>query len=757
MFEHQRLQNLEEYFQDLNQRKNKGIFFYRMNGYSEAVKSFIQRYYEEARRSGVVIEGKIPNPTEQNLAYYEESMGMDFHLSAGFISGSLKKWLPRMNEYQRNQVAGSIYDTLELMRRDGKTENMQKNAYIKFMCWLYYRFERMVNQLGSDRLPKILYEGSISNYELKLITILSRAGCDVVLLQYRGDAGYLALDSGSKYSDPYPMDGLSAFPEAFSIEWLRSEIGNQARIQQIYGPLPDLRNCTNAWMSGNCFADILKGVQVRGTNPKLYYNCFCRVNGVEDKLTYLNELYQFYLQLKNTKRNVVVLSQEIPKPTMEEIAGIKRNNYNRFEQMAADLAANIQYTSNMELQKIMRKAFVDILVEENAEKNMGLNRLMNRAIYLLCWLRRYQPQLFTGWKAPEIACFIYMGGCKDENDSLFLKLLSRLPVDVLVLVPNLNRKCSLTDRILYEVTYSESMEVSKYPSDQSEILMGTMAYHAERELDTVMYQDSGIYRNQQCTKANAIVLQTMYEEIGILWDQEVKYRPNFSVVDGVVNIPVLFAKVSGVKDGDVKKYWADIKKLETEDTFVLRRAPFCSSTDPNPVRQYVTEFLKNGKLLKNRIKSHKAYPYGFLRDEVQDHILDKLQLLLDMKMIRGTYENGTEYTIIATVLNLNKILVRLIQKFDFTKKNPKLLYVNTTENMISLEDSIMTAFLSLIGFDIVFFIPTGYQTVENNFNREIMEEHQIGEYLYDLQSFDLGAIPSDSRKSWLEKIIKRGN
>lgn len=45
----------------------------------------------------------------------------------------------------------------------------------------------------------------------------------------------------------------------------------------------------------------------------------------------------------------------------------------------------------------------------------------------------------------------------------------------------------------------------------------------------------------------------------------------------------------------------------------------------------------------------------------------------------------------------------MIQKFDFTKKNPKLIYINTTETVISLEDSILTAFLSLLGFDVVFF------------------------------------------------------
>ena len=91
---------------------------------------------------------------------------------------------------------------------------------------------------------------------------------------------------------------------------------------------------------------------------------------------------------------------------------------------------------------------------------------------------------------------------------------------------------------------------------------------------------------------------------------------------------------------------------------------------------------------------------------MQEHILDKLQLLLDQRTIRGTYENGTEYTILATVLNLSKNMVRILQRFDFTKRNPKLVYIHTSDTLIPLEDSILAAFLNLIGFDIVFFIPT---------------------------------------------------
>ena len=59
---------------------------------------------------------------------------------------------------------------------------------------------------------------------------------------------------------------------------------------------------------------------------------------------------------------------------------------------------------------------------------------------------------------------------------------------------------------------------------------------------------------------------------------------------------------------------------------------------------------------------------------------------------------------IAQILDLPKEILRLIQKFDFTKKNPKLIYINTGETMISLQDSILVTFLNLAGFDILFFV-----------------------------------------------------
>ena len=71
---HIKLQSLDDFFVPLSGRSEKGIYFYRFNKTSENIEKFICKYYKAARKSGVFIENKIGNPTENNLSYYEEIM-----------------------------------------------------------------------------------------------------------------------------------------------------------------------------------------------------------------------------------------------------------------------------------------------------------------------------------------------------------------------------------------------------------------------------------------------------------------------------------------------------------------------------------------------------------------------------------------------------------------------------------------------------------------------------------------------------------
>lgn len=907
LFKHIKIQSLDDFFIPLSGRSEKGIYFYRFNKTSDIIDEFIYKYYNAARKSGVVIDGKIGNPTESNLSYYQEIMGMDFQMSMGFISDSLKKWLPRMRAIQRENIAGAIYDVLDGLRRSGKNENILKNAYIKFMCWLYYKFEGVVEQMNGENIPKIFFVGDIVGYEFMLINILADAGCDVVFVQPHGDVSYLKVDENLEKSFEYVGENGAAeqnmvreFAADFSIKSMlenhdfkaqrengQGTVSSQAEIQRVKshgmggsqvdvqniqrqesgipqaggkstkslqnkkslnikvqsteadninsmadrgGSQPKMsykvstRNCTNVWIEGNGLDDFLQPAGVRkdrfrklyenerrtekvnnienaqnlhirnaekvnnvenaqnlhnirniennlgngmfsadnaqgygADKDKIFFNCYVRINGVWDKLTYENELYQFYLSLKAMKRNVVVISELIPKPDVDEIAKIRRENYRDVFQLVKGLELNINFTENPIVSEFLINSFEDTVYGEADRLGTGanINKILNKAVYLLCFINRYQTQVFKNFSYDNIPCFIYMGGCNDENEAMFMHFLARTPIDVLILCPNRAERCRLEDNILYDINYDEQLAIDKFPIQNSGLHIGTAAYHAERELDTLMYNDDTIFRDKQYDKARTVSLQTMDREIKILWETEIKYRPGFSTVDGFVNIPVIFSKFSGVKDGNVREYMIMLKKLMTPETVVVDKVPNILSTDANPIKEYATEFFKNGRLHRDKIKKSRAYRYGFLRDEMQDYILDKLEFLIAQKYIKGTFENGTEYTIVSVALNLPKEVTRLLQAFDFTKKNPKLLYINTSDELISLEDTIYLTFLHLLGFDVALFVPTGYN-MEKYFNLKLMEEHQLGDYIYDIQIPDWESIPLSLHTSWRDRLFRHG-
>lgn len=754
MFQLGRIEKLHDYFSACSRRREQAVFFYRVAGYSGEVAAFLTQYDQAARTNGVVIEGRIPNPDPKQLDYLAEMMGSDFQLDAGFLTQKLTRWLPRLTGAQREAVVTAMTATLQDLQAHGKNENMLRNAYIKYMCWLYYKFERILGRLGGDELPKILYDGTVSSYELQLLVILARAGADIVLLERAGDAGYLRCDPTSQYAQLYQAPGLTPFPVDFSLRQLREQGRQQAERQKLYGAPAGIAPCTNAWMKTPDGKEILTAVRARGDDPQLFYNAFVVQYGVEDKLLFPSDMVAFYQQLKREGRKVCLENGRLPPPTPEEIAAVRRRNHQTAEQLAADLAANLQYPNNQQLQTLMRQAFLDVVLEEDKAVGGNLNRLLNKAVYLVAWMKRYQKDLFQNWQAPEVGVFLLFGACSGDNEALFLRLLAKLPVDVLVLLPDLNAPCVLKDPALLDLHKEHSLPMTDFPVEPSQMRVRTAAYQAEREMDSILYQNTGLYRAKQHQKAEAVTLQTMYEEIGLLWDQELKYRPGFAAEGDTVTVPVLLEKICGIKDGPILPYWLDIKKLVTPETTLVTKLPWQTGLEANPMKPYATQFLRQGRLQREKIKQHKDYPYGILRPEIQDYLLDKLQVLLDEKLIAGTYQNGTEYTIVSTILGLPKDLLRRIQNFDFTKKNPKLIIISTTEETLSLEDSILVAFLNLVGFDILFFVPTGYQSIEKYFQKPFANEHQLGPYRYDLQVPDFRTL-HEGGKSSIRKLFGR--
>ena len=749
MLLHQKIKGLEDFFKRQSERKPKGVYFYRVNSYDETILEFIRKYYDLAKREGAIIDKNIENPTADNIAYFNEIIGDKYVHGPGFMAEALKKWLPRIKDYQRASIADGIYDTLEVLRRQGKNIDILKNNFIRIMCWLYYNFYNIMERLGNDDVPKIIFWGNVNFSELSTLKILSNAGADIILVQPGGDSKYMTIDPKSEYSIDLGM-GSESFPAGFDLQWLLKQHEEDKSKRLLYSNKANAKANTNTWLSGDLFED-LKNTR-RGENTSFFYNMFARINGCDNRNTYVNNLYLLYQDLKKANRSIKVINNKITNPSVDEISKIKRGNYANENQLIMDLKKNINLKSNTFID-VARDAFVDTMIETGKLMNMDLNKVMNKGIYILCWFQRYIPDLLGNTDIHSPApILIYFGNVETDTESLFLNMAAKLPIDVIIFNPE-KKGDKLTGERLYEVNFEETLKVNEYPTDGNNLSMGTMAYNAERDLDTMMYSDTGMYRDMQFSKANIIKLSTTYEEIGIYWKQEARFRPNFSTVDDVVNIPVMFAKISGVANSDTDTYFQNIKDLLTDTTLIYKNE---NIYDRNcTVAAGVPSFFKNGRLDREGIKHSQIYKYDYLRAETQEYILDKLSELLRRKTIAGTGQNGTEYKIITIVLDLPKEILRFIQSFDFTKCPPKLIIVNTTETVISLEDSIIVAFLNLIGFDIVFFIPTGYDNVNKYFNNQIMEEHIIGNYLYDIAIPDFNRLRSakEKKKSFFSRLF----
>ena len=201
-----------------------------------------------------------------------------------------------------------------------------------------------------------------------------------------------------------------------------------------------------------------------------------------------------------------------------------------------------------------------------------------------------------------------------------------------------------------------------------------------------------------------------------------------------------------------------IREMRAEkDTLFFPRLGIISPQEARRHMELSKRYLKDGRILKDALAADKRYPYGALRTEAQAHMLFKAQELIDQRLIRGTFENGTEFLILSAVLALPKEMTRLIQAYDFTKTNPKLLVVHTEESEGSLEDAILLTYLSLLGFDVVLFVPTGYQTIERHLASRRMVEHEIGPYRFGVKMPDLDTLPPVKKGlQWLTDFLKRG-
>lgn len=703
----------KDYFKTIHERPKSGVYFVRIIGFDDEILEFLKKYRSVAENKGIYINKTIPNPDEIQVNNFFKKIGGSFKCDKPFIINTATRWLDKTDLKKSTIFASAVYEELKRLMLEGANENIIKNSFVKFMCWAKYIFQNLISNIDTDIVPKILYQGDITKYELFMLHILNRSGCDIVYSNFLNQNSYISIDKNSLFSQL--IDCKNHFiPEEKSTCTLKESI------------------TLNSWLNVPFEEGIFLKNEKRGVLGKSHiYNMFVIYAGIDDKSQYSNRILKLKKDLSKQKNSFIFIENKIQNPSLDEVKNINKITYLNKMEIAEKLSSQINILDNNVITTFVQYAF-KIMVEKNTENT--LSKVYNSAVRMLCWINRYLLKLFEKFSYEEIPVLMYYGNC-NESEAEFLYMLSYIPIDIIFICPkkeNLNVFKNInTENKPLIVELANNSEIFPFPQKEVKVNFTTAAYNAERELDTILYENTGLFRNRQFTRSNPVTLKTTYDEIGILWNIEAKYRTGFEANNERVIVPNIFAKISGVKDRNYNEYFNKIETMITSKTIFIRNIPYISSNTVNPFTQYAPSFIKDMQILPDVIKKHKDYRFDYLKEDTQDYILEKLQDIIDLNWIKSDKPN-IEFTIISTILNLDKYTLRLISQFNFTGEIPKVIAIDVDESMFSLEDCIYILFLNFVGFDIAIFTPTGYRNIEKYIDLEAFQEHQVGEYLFNI-------------------------
>ncbi len=735
------LRTNRDYFLPLSKRPLKGVYFYRFIGYDDNILKFLKEYENSTISNGIYIKKPIPNPRENVVKDFFSKTNENFVLNLNFIQSNLRLWIRNLTNSQILSLSESILESLQDLRKKGANDNILKNAYVKFMCWSL-SFERVLKNIGNDNIPKVLYEGEISKYEVYMLRILLKAGCDILYVNFSDENSILKFD-GSLSKAIY-----GKFKGTPKIHFSSINLEEVNKVEDIKEDVSKFSNkvITNSWLKEdeNFFEILEKKNTLRGAllNSSKIYNLFISYIGVDEAGSYNNRLFKLKNDLEKSDKPFMLIDKKIMNPTSEEVSSIKRINISNRKQLTDFITLAVSNKFSKTSIPFIVNGFFKLFEKE---KDLELSKLYNLCIKLLCWMIRYNTLFdFDGDNLPIL---IYYGEISPSEVS-FLELLSYMPIDILYICPTKNQKGILKNALEFEL--QNSLDIENFPKTEMKVKVSTVAYKAEKEIESEIYNDTGLYKNQQFANSTPITLRTTYEEISILWDQEAKFRPSFRTDGLKVYTPNIFAKVCGVKDKDENKYFKSIKSLINDDTIYYKNIPFL--TEKHTLKNSSLNMcLHNNKIDIDGIKKIEEYKYEYLDLNTQHYIISKIDELINLNWIKYT-GSDLNNIILGTLLNLDKPTLKLIQKFDFTKNIPKIVIVDTTEEMATVYDCIYLLFLNLIGFDIVIFTPTGYRNIEKFIMDSSFENHIIGEFMFNLKAPNFKTSTTE-KKGFFERLF----
>lgn len=699
--------------------------FVRYVGYDnpDSFRSLLIEQFAAASKGGLFFKEKLPAAATDEITAAAAYTASSFE-NAADIQHSLDMWLCDVNIPADSKKLSEI-----MAKAISECGVNKKNTYFVLLCWLMKYLKK--------RPALLVYIGSPTLRELYFLCMMNAAGVKITLVSYGLDTDFSKL----AFSDMITIKGGSS-TSPLQIDFSKIDLSREAKLSEMRAESERVQNIVTRLdtTAAGIFEDFLKDRKSRVVaNGGVYSEdgeipVYCAaLIGYDDEAVYTNMLIKFKESFGGLKKQLIFIEKTLDNPNAEEVKALGAVTRTSTEDMIDALAMLIKLNGDRTRTALAQRTLREIL----SELNTGNQTLVyNYGTKFITWLYRCTQARKYSVQYEDIPVILYYGDIS-QSELLFLHFMSRCGFDVIYITPNKNNfdltyNKNLNGRMqIFQLPQSKESEC--YPTKAMKVKMATVAYSAERDLDTMLYGgDTGIYRSFQFPNSQSVTLKTTFEEIGILWKQEARFRPGFSTAGNLVSVPNIFAKISGVEEGDMDKYWDDVRSKLTPETVLIVKDKSSQQQEAAVDLSAYRQFYRNGEIDSERLKASTLNRFSYLPDRIQDMLFYKLQETISSGFIKLTGDN-LMCAVMHFGLNLDKELTKIIQQFDFTRTIPKIIYIDTIEDQFSLGECIRTVMCSLIGFDVLIYTPTGYKNIESYVTNDAFEEHTLNQYMYNTE------------------------
>lgn len=698
--------------------------FTRYVGYDDpdGFRGFLIDQYVGVQKNGLFFKEKLPAATTDDISKAAQYTAASFD-SAADIKKALDMWLAAENIPADSAAIAEV--TAQAVKDCGVNK---KNTYFVMLCWL-------MKYLGK-RPNAVLFVGSATLKELYFLYMLHAAGVRVTLVSYGLDKDFEKLPYKSKI---YIKDGKQKAP--IQIDFEKIDLSKEAKLSEMRAAASHVSGLVKRMdtSAAGIFEDVIKDRKSRVIQSGGVYSedgeipVYCAaLVGYEDETVYTNMLVKFKESFAGLKKQLIFIEKTLENPNAEEVRALGTVPRTSTADMIDALAMLIDLKGDKTRTALAQKALRELLNELNTGNQTVVFNYGNKFI---TWLYRCTQARKYSVQYEDTPLVLYYGDIS-QSEVYFLNFIMQCGFDVVYISPNKNNLKTVVDKnlngLMQIFELPQTKESGAYPTKAIKTKVATVAYNAERDLDTMLYGgDTGIYRSFQFPNSQSVTLKTTFEEISILWKQEARFRTGFTTAGNLVSVPNIFAKISGVEDGDMNKYWDDVRDKLTPETILIVKKPNPAENASDDLSVY-RQFYRNGEIDTEKLKASTLNKYSYLPDRIQDMLFYKLQETVSSNFIKL---QGDELmcSVLHFGMNLSKDFLQLVQRFDFTKTIPKLIYIDAIEDTFTLSECIQTVMCNLIGFDVLIYTPTGYKNIETHVSNDAFEEHIMNQFVYQTE------------------------